>query len=66
MNEQPERRHNVETAFCNERHKAIDEWKQVFSEDIKRDVQSLFKRLDWFYAIAIATLAATVANFFKG
>lgn len=57
-----ERRHSVDAKFCDERHKVLDEWR----EDFKHDIRSIFVRLNWFYVIAIATLAAAVANFFKG
>jgi hypothetical protein len=61
-----ERRMSVDSKLCEEKHKAIDEWKEDFNLRVERDIQALFNRLNWFYVIAVATLAATVANFFKG
>jgi hypothetical protein len=57
-----ERRQSVDMKFCDERHSHIDNW----HKDIKDDIKSLFSRLNWFYLIAISTLAVAIANFFKG
>jgi hypothetical protein len=57
-----ERRQTVDAKFCDERHAHIDEWHM----EIKQNINALFSRLNWFYLIAISTLAVVVANYFKG
>jgi len=57
-----ERRRNVNIDFCNERHKAVDE----FKIEIRDDVKAIFIRLNWFYVISISTLCAIIYNIFRG
>jgi len=63
-----ERRH-VEIELCNERHNSISkdtERNDKAHAEIKDSVCKVVTQLNWFYVVAIATLLATVANYFKG
>lgn len=48
--------------LCDEKHKNID--RNV--EDIKKNVNLIFIRLNWFYVIAITTLGGVLVSIFKG
>lgn len=59
---QTERRKSVDIHFCNERHRNITEWRK----DMKNDMKAIAVKLNWFYLIAISTLAAVIYNIVQG
>jgi hypothetical protein len=48
--------------FCDERHHEIHLW----MAQQKKDMETLFNRLNWFYVIAIATLVSSVMSLARG
>lgn len=47
--------------LCDERHRALAE----ALHEIKENTNKLFNRMNWFYILAIMTLAGVIANFFN-
>lgn len=59
-------------ALCDERHRNIDirltqthTTIKEFKQETKENIKQLFTRLNWFYILAILTLAGIIATFFK-
>lgn len=45
--------------LCDERHRNIEN----LLAEINQNIKTLFTRLNWFYALVIGSLAATVTTF---
>jgi hypothetical protein len=59
--------------LCDVKHKNVDKDMQKMAEDINKvaditrdSINGLHKKINWFYVLTIATLAATLFDVIKG